>query len=125
MILGTGVDLVDVVRFERFLAQGNERIFIKLFTEQERDYCAAKKASARHFAGRFAAKEAFVKALGSGFQGIALHDVEVVNDPKGRPCLRLSGVARRLADEQGVTATHLSLAHDGGYAVAMVVLEGQ
>jgi holo-[acyl-carrier protein] synthase len=124
MIIGTGIDIVDISRFERFVQEGKDAIFQRLFTANEMCYCGRKKRSAQHFALRFAAKEAFLKACGLGLRdGISWKDIEVINDPLGKPELYLSGRAAAIADEQGLKKSFTSLSHDGNYAVAMVVLE--
>jgi len=124
MIYGTGIDIVDISRFERFVREGNVPLLNRIFTVNEREYCDARKRSAQHYALRFAAKEAFLKALGTGLRdGISWHDVEVVNDPLGKPELRLSGEAARLFSGNGVKRSFLSLSHDANCAVASVTLE--
>ena len=124
MIFGIGVDTVDISRFERFVRDGNAPLFDRLFTGGEQQYCAVRKRSAQHYALRFAAKEAFLKALGTGLRdGLSWKEMEVVNDPLGKPGLRFSGRAAELLAEHGVTGCFLSLSHDGNAAVAMVVLE--
>lgn len=124
MIYGTGVDIVDISRFERFLAEGNDAIFRRLFSDREIDYCAGKKRSAQHYALRFAAKEAFFKALGTGLRdGLSWRDVEVVNDPLGKPSLQLQGKAQEIVANHSIRNSFLSLSHDGNMAIAMVVLE--
>jgi len=124
LIFGTGVDIVEIARFERFLKQGNDALFHRLFTPVEIEYCAAKKQSAQHYALRFAAKESFLKALGTGLRdGLSWKDVEVVNDKLGKPELKLSGRALEMFREAGLSNCFLSLSHDAGCAVAMVVLE--
>jgi holo-[acyl-carrier protein] synthase len=124
MIIGTGIDIVDISRFDRFLSDGNDAIFRRLFTLAELEYCNGKKKSAQHFALRFAAKEAFLKACGLGLrQGISWQDIEVVNDHYGKPELRLSGEADRISREMGMKNSFTALSHDGAYAVAMVILE--
>jgi holo-[acyl-carrier protein] synthase len=126
MIIGTGIDIVDISRFERFLKEGNDAIFRRLFTVVELEYCRSKKRSAQHFALRFAAKEAFLKACGTGLRhGMSWKDIEIVNDRLGKPELRLSGEAGRFSSEMGMTNSFTALSHDGAYAVAMVVLEQQ
>lgn len=126
MIFGTGVDIVDITRFERLLSEGNNRLFERLFTSHELEYCAAKKWSAQHYALRFAAKEAFLKACGLGLrEGMTWHDVEVVNDGLGKPDLRLHGKALQLFTAMELFKTFVSLSHDGKFAVAMVILERQ
>lgn len=124
MIFGIGIDIVATSRFQRFLDQDNSAILERLFTPAERARCAGRKDSASCLAARFAAKEAFMKALGTGLRdGIVWHDVEVVNDALGKPGLSLSGRAGEMLREQAVNAPLLSISHDGGHSVAMVVLE--
>jgi holo-[acyl-carrier protein] synthase len=124
MIFGTGIDIVDISRFERFVRENNELLFYRLFTPQELAYCVAKKRSAQHFAIRFAAKEAFLKAMGTGLRdGLAWRDMEVVNDQSGKPELKLTGKAEELFHQNGLARTFLSLSHDGNFAIASVILE--
>ena len=124
MIVGTGVDIVEVARFERFVREGNEALLERLFTPAEREYCRPRRASAQHYAARFAAKEAFVKALGMGIrEGIGWQDVEVTHDSLDKPIFRFTPVAEARLRERNVLHSHLSLSHDGGMAVAMVILE--
>ena len=124
MIYGTGVDIVDITRFERFLAEGNDAIFRRLFSDAEIAYCAGKKRSAQHYALRFAAKEAFLKALGTGLrEGLSWKDVEIVNDSLGKPLLELKGMAQEMACNLAIVNIFVSLSHDGDMAIAMVVLE--
>lgn len=124
MIFGTGIDIVDISRFERFVLENNELLFKRLFTPQELAYCVARKRSAQHYALRFAAKEAFLKAMGTGLRdGIAWRDMEVVNDPYGKPELILSGKAAELFRQNDLDRIFLSLSHDGNFAVASVILE--
>ena len=124
MIYGTGVDIVEIERFVRFQQQGNDALFQRLFTPAEIEYCAGKKQSAQHYALRFAAKESFLKALGTGLRdGLCWKDVEVVNDPLGKPELRLYRRALEMFTEAGLNSCFLSMSHDAGCAVAMVVLE--
>ena len=124
MIFGIGTDIVEISRFERFLQESNTPLLERLFTPSEQEYCRARRRSAQHFALRFAAKEAFVKALGIGIRdGLAWKQMEVVNDSFGKPELRLSGRAAELIAVLGLTNVLLSLSHDGNSAVAFVVVE--
>jgi len=126
MIFGTGVDIVAISRFERFVREGNDALFRRLFTQTEIAYCAGKRRSAQHYALRFAAKEAFLKACGMGLrEGLSWQDIEVVNDSLGKPELHLSGAAQKLFCEMELAKSFVSLSHDGDYAVALVVLERQ
>ena len=96
----------------------------RVFTERERDYCTRRGAvAAQHFAARWAAKEAFLKALGTGWRdGIAWHDVEVAHRDSGAPYLIVTGKARELFDKLGATAIHVSLSHTTEHAIAQVML---
>lgn len=96
-----------------------------MFTAAEREYCDAKGVTAaQSYAGRFAAKEAFLKALKTGWRGkITWHDVEIINDVQGAPSLRINGVAEILMLEVGADRIHLSISHTSEHAVAQVILE--
>lgn len=125
MIFGIGTDIADIGRFQRFLDNDNAPLLRRLFTQRERETCLTrKKGAAACLAARFAAKEAFLKALGTGLRdGLSWHDMEVVNDGLGKPELLLSGRALERYREGNIGRLLLSLSHDGGCAVAMVVLE--
>ena len=124
MIYGIGTDIVAVERFQRFIDSGNSALLERLFTPAERSRCEKRKDAASCLAARFAAKEAFLKALGSGLRdGLSWQDMEVLNDILGKPDLKLSGKAAELFQAYGLTRLHLSLSHDGGNAIAMVVVE--
>ena len=124
MIYGIGTDIVAVERFQRFIDTGNSAIIDRLFTQAERSRCRIRKEAASCLAARFAAKEAFLKALGTGLRdGLSWHDMEVSNNALGKPELALSGKAAELVQVNGLFGIHLSLSHDGGSAIAMVVLE--
>lgn len=126
MICGLGTDLVDVSRFERFTKNGNDALLNRLFTKEENDYCRPKVRSYQHFACRFAAKEAFFKALGTGLrEGMSWHDVAVANDEQGKPLLLVTGQAAAICAGRGIDRWLVSLSHDGGYAAATVLLESR
>lgn len=126
MIRGTGVDITEIARFDKFVAEDNQSLFRRLFTGTELDYCLPRKLAAQHLALRFAAKEAFLKALGTGLRdGISWLDMEVRKDELGKPFLELSGKAAARFAALGAESCHLSLSHDAGCAVAMVILEGR
>jgi holo-[acyl-carrier protein] synthase len=123
-IVGTGIDLAQIVRFRRFVDEGKTALLERLFTCAERDYALAHKDPASHLAVRFAAKEAFLKALGTGLRfGLSWQQVEVVRDELGCPSLHLTGRALELMAEKGAVRAHLSYSHDGDYGVASVILE--
>ncbi len=124
MISGIGTDIVAIERFQRFVDENNSALLQRVFTEQERAYCSVRKNCAASYSARFAAKEAFLKALGTGLRnGISWHDIEVAHDSLGRPELILLGRAMELFLAHGLSSAHLSLSHDSGSAIAMVVLE--
>lgn len=126
MIYGIGVDIVAVERFQRFIDAGNSGVIERLFTPAERSRCGSRKDTASCLAARFAAKEAFLKALGTGLRdGLSWQELEVSNDALGKPELTLSGKAAERFLAHGLASVQLSLSHDGGSAVAMVVLESK
>lgn len=123
-IIGVGVDLARIDRFEKFLAGRRLALIERVFTVEEREYSLAKRFPAPHLAVRFAAKEAFLKALGTGLRmGIRWQDVSVERDELGCPSLKIVGRAAELLVERGGRRTHLSYSHDGEYGVATVILE--
>ena len=116
--LAVGTDLVEIRRVGELVARYGTRFTDRVFTVIElADSCGRVES----LAARWAAKEAVAKALGTGFGAVSPRDIEVVRDEKGRPCLRLYRTAQAEADEQGLTRWALSLAHDGGLAVAYVM----
>ena len=122
-IIGIGTDLAQCERFRKFLDRDN-KVLERIFSESERNYALRKRDPTPHLAARFAAKEAFLKALGTGLRdGLAWRQVCVDLDPLGCPALELSGRAAELMAERGARRAHLSYSHDGDYAVATVVLE--
>jgi len=124
MIYGTGVDLVSIQRVEKAILAWGDRFIGRVFTDQEARICRGRPAPHAAFALRFAAKEAFSKALGLGMRrGIRWRDIEVYNEFSGKPGLRLSGTAAEICREKGISGMHLSLSDDGDYGIAMVVLE--
>jgi holo-[acyl-carrier protein] synthase len=127
MILGIGIDVCDVDRLRRALSgAAGSRLRARVFTDAEQSYCEARnRGRFASYAARFAAKEAAMKALGTGWaDGIGWRDFEVVRDGEGRPTLALHGRAAALARRRGMARWLLALSHDGGAAVASVVVEG-
>lgn len=123
-ILGIGVDIVDISRVERLVARYDARFLSRVFTENESRYAMGSANSAERLAGRFAVKEAVLKALGTGKSGgILWHDVETLPGPAGKPVVRLHGQAVRRAKWKGGGPIHVSISHDGGKAIAFVILE--
>ena len=121
--VGLGIDLVDIARMKRILER-TPSFASKVFSEDERAYCDSRANPEAHYAARFAAKEAVVKALGTGFtQGISVRDIEVVRTAKGTPRVVLRGRAAEIAREQGVLSLPISLSftHDEAVACAMAI----
>lgn len=126
MILGSGVDLCEVPRIEAAVARYGSRFLERIFTAREIAYADRKANRFERYAARFAAKEAGMKALGTGWHGgIAWRDFEVVNLPSGRPTLNFHGRAAEVAAKLGVRHVALSLTHTKEQALAMVILEGE
>jgi len=122
MILGLGTDLVSIVRVEELLSRHGERFLSRVFTPTERAQCLGRARPAIHLAARLAAKEAAMKALGTGWSlGVRWQDVEVHSKGDIPPSIHLDGVAKTRADARGIRQTLVSLSHDGGYALAVVV----
>lgn len=121
-IIGHGVDIVDVGRIARMLDEHGERFLNRVYTPGERSYADASVRRAEHFAARFAAKEAAMKALGIGWtRGVAWTDIEVAREPSGRPTLRVGGAFAREAARLNVAEWWLSLSHADTHAVASVI----
>lgn len=124
MIVGTGVDLCEVDRIREAVERYGERFLKRIYTPREIAYCQSKANRYERFAARFAAKEAGMKAIGTGWRGgVRWVDFEVVNLPSGRPTLKLDGVAKVVAEKLGVTGIHLSLTHTASMSLAHVILE--
>ncbi len=124
MIVGSGIDLCEVPRIEQAIARHGPRFLERIFTPREIAYADRKANRAERYAARFAAKEAGMKALGTGWTGgIAWRDFEVANLPSGRPTLRFHGKAAEIAEKLGVRNIALSLTHTHAQAMAIVILE--
>jgi holo-[acyl-carrier protein] synthase len=124
MIVGTGVDITEVSRIRTAMDRFGERFLRRVFTPEEARYCMGKPNAAERLAARFAAKEAGMKAIGTGLRhGITWHDCEVVRLPGQRPTLRYGGKAADFAAKLGCKRVHLSLSHTAEHAIAFVILE--
>jgi len=124
MIVSIGIDIVEVYRIRETISR-TPRFVERVFTEQERAYCDAKgMAAAQSYAARFAAKEAFLKALETGWRGkITWHDIEIISGENNVPSLEIRGAARKILENFGANQIHLSLSHTTEHAVAQVILE--
>ena len=124
MIIAIGIDLVEVSRLEEVFARRGERFRARVFTEGEISYCEALASKFASYAARFAAKEAVMKALGTGWsEGVGWKDIEVVSQPGGAPAIHLHKRALERMREISATRVHISLTHSGNLAIAQVVLE--
>ncbi len=124
MIVGTGIDIVEVPRIAAAVERFGQRFLGRVFTENEIRYCQSKQNAMERYAARFAAKEAGFKAIGTGWRhGVTWQDVEVGHEPGGRPTIRYSGEAAKFAAKLGVRRVSLSLSHTAEQAIAQVILE--
>ncbi len=124
MIVGLGIDLIQIDRVAHMLEAHGERFTRKVYTEHEVQRCSRRGNPAQEYAARWAAKEATMKALGTGWrQGVRFKDIENYNLPSGKPMIRLHGRAKELAEQLGANRAHVSITHERDYAAAVVVLE--
>ncbi len=125
-ILGTGIDIVECLRIAQMIERHGELFITRVYTDHEIEYCSARKAATQHYAGRWAAKEAVLKALGTGWRrGISWRDIEIRNDKSGAPTVRLRGGARDVMKAADVARLHVTISHCRSFAVAYVVAEGE
>ena len=125
-VLGIGVDMVENARIQHSLDRFGERFLHRIFTASEIEYCQSMKFPARHFAARFAAKEAVSKAFSTGIgSAMGWKDIDVHRKPSGEPFVVLEGGAKKLGEERGVTAVWITLSHTEHHAMAVIVLESE
>jgi holo-[acyl-carrier protein] synthase len=123
VIVGVGIDIIEVERVAEKVAKQNG-FKEKIFSKREIDDCGLGSDAAQHFAARFAAKEAFLKAIGEGMRlSFDLHEIEIVNDANGKPGIALHGIFKEKANENGWNRMHLSLSHLQAVACAVVIIE--
>jgi holo-[acyl-carrier protein] synthase len=123
LISGTGIDIIEVKRIQAVMER-DIGFREKIFTQGEITYCETKKNKYQHYAARFSAKEAFLKAIGTGWRfGIRFGDIDVYHDDFGKPLIRLTGKAEELALRDGISKIHVSLSHLKEMATAVVILE--
>jgi holo-[acyl-carrier protein] synthase len=124
MILGSGIDLVEIRRIQQSLERYGQRFLDRVYTSAEQAYCLRKRKAAESLAARFAAKEAGAKALGTGIsRGVNWLEIEVTREPGGRPTLHFHGRAAEIAARMGVVHTALSITHTADLSMANVILE--
>jgi holo-[acyl-carrier protein] synthase len=125
IIIGIGIDLVKSDRIKDAVRKWNKRFLNRIFTPPEQDYAFAHKLPHLHLAGRFAVKEAVLKALGTGWSGgIRWTEISVINEPVGKPYVEVAGNIKKLMDKRGVKEIQVSISHDTDYSIAQVVLIG-
>jgi holo-[acyl-carrier protein] synthase len=122
-ILGHGIDIVETTRIRKLLEEHGQRFLDRVFTPLEQQYCARNpRRYVEHLAGRFAAKEAVLKVLGTGWRGkIAWTDIEIAPEPSGQPKILLTGECQRIAQEQGISRWHVSISHIETHATASAI----
>jgi holo-[acyl-carrier protein] synthase len=124
VIVGLGLDIAEIDRITAAITRHGAAILERLYTPTEVAYCESHKNKFERYAARFAAKEAAMKALGTGWtHGVRWRDIEVANAPGGKPTLRLQGVARQFAEKLGVKNISLTITHSGNLALAQVIFE--
>jgi holo-[acyl-carrier protein] synthase len=118
-IAGIGTDIVECLRIAQMIERHGELFLTRVYTEHEIQYCSSRKAATQHYAGRWAAKEAVLKAMGTGWaKGISWRDIEVRNDEGGRPSILLDGAARDICERRGVREMLISISHCRSHATA-------
>jgi holo-[acyl-carrier protein] synthase len=125
-ILGIGTDIVECLRIAQMIERHGELFVGRVYTLHEIEYCSARKAATQHYAGRWAAKEAVLKALGTGWiRGIRWRDVEIRNHPDGRPTVALAGGARDVCQQRGIAQMLISISHCRSHATATAIAIGE
>jgi len=124
LIVGLGLDIAEIDRIEAAITRHGAPILERLYTPAEVAYCESHRNKFERYAGRFAAKEAAMKALGTGWRrGVRWRDIEVIREPSGKPSLALKGVAKRIAEGLGAKNISLTITHSGNLALAEVIFE--
>jgi holo-[acyl-carrier protein] synthase len=124
VIVGLGLDIAEIDRIAQVITRRGVAFLERVYTPGEIAYCEQHKNKFERYAGRFAAKEAAMKALGTGWrQGVRWRDIEATPEPSGKPTLRLEGVARQIADRMEVKNISLTITHSGNFALAQVIFE--
>ena len=124
MIFGTGVDIIEIARIKKSMDKYSGRFETRIFTQNEIDYCRSKADPAKHFAARFAVKEAVLKCLGTGMSnGIGWKDIEVENKVTGEPHIIFYGKGKEVFEQMNLKTVHISISHDKEYAIAHAIAE--
>jgi holo-[acyl-carrier protein] synthase len=121
-VIAHGIDMVECARLQEMIDKHGRKFLDRVFTPAEQEYCRGRKREIEHLAGRFAAKEALLKVLGTGWRdGISWTDIEVTNDPSGKPRVALSGRCRQIADDLGLANIQISISHISTHAIASAI----
>jgi holo-[acyl-carrier protein] synthase len=124
-VFGIGTDIIECERIANMIEKHDRTFIERVFTPGEIEYCGQRKAAVQHYAGRWAAKEAILKAMGTGWaKGIQWTDIEVVNEMGGKPFVRLGGVAKTICDDRGISEMLISISHCKRYATAFATAVG-
>ena len=124
-IIGIGTDIIECLRIAQMIERHGELFITRVYTDHEIAYCSGRKAATQHYAGRWAAKEAVLKALGTGWRrGISWRDIEVRNQSSGAPTVALRGGAREVLEQAGIQRIHLIISHCRSHAIAYAVAVG-
>jgi holo-[acyl-carrier protein] synthase len=124
-VIGIGTDIIECLRIAQMIERHGELFLTRVYTAREIEYCSARKAATQHYAGRWAAKEAVLKALGTGLAGsIRWRDLEIRNDRAGKPTVALGGEARELCEQLGIGQLVVSISHCRSHATAFAIALG-
>ena len=124
-VIGIGTDITECLRIAKMIERHAELFINRVYTPREIQYCRSRKQTTEHFAGRWSAKEAVLKALGTGWRrGISWRDVEILNEPSGQPVVHVHGGARSVVEQLGITSLQVSISHCRTHATAVVVATG-
>jgi holo-[acyl-carrier protein] synthase len=125
-IIGIGTDIIECLRIAQMIERHGELFINRVYTKHEIQYCQSRKLATQHFAGRWAAKEAILKALGTGWRrGISWRDIEVRNEPGGRPTVAMRGGARDVVEQLGITEMLISISHCRSHATAYALAQAE
>lgn len=126
LIVGVGTDIIEVVRIGQMIERHGEVFLNRVFTDEEIRYCQKRKDYTQHYAGRWAAKEAVMKTLGTGFsRGVGWRDIEICSNRSGRPSIVLRGAAREIAEQAGICDVLISISHCRSFATATAIAVGR
>ncbi len=124
MIIGIGIDIIEVSRIERLIHLYGKHFLHRIFTEDERKYCSSKHNSSVHYSGKFAGKESVLKALGTGLsKNIRWKDIEIISEKSGQPYVKIYGNARKILQNLGEVKIHISISHTRKHASAITIIE--